>query len=195
MTNHVHLLIREEKETISQIMKRIGTRYVQFFNWKYERVGYLFQDRFKSEAVDSDSYFLTLLRYIHQNPQKAGMVKHGADYVWSSYRDYVGKCGVTDVEFALELLQGEDFGAFISESGDEECLDFEEKSQRFSDDELEKAIVEQYNMQPAQIKELAKNRRNKILKDILNMRGITIRQLARVTGISNKIIWKSKKET
>ena len=69
MDNHVHLLLKAEDEDLSQIFKRIGVRYVYWYNWKYNRRGHLFQDRYRSEAVEDDSYFLTVLRYIHQNPR------------------------------------------------------------------------------------------------------------------------------
>jgi putative transposase len=73
MDNHVHLLIREMDETIAEAIKRISSSYVYWYNLKYERVGHLFQERFKSERVESEVYFLTVLRYIHQNPLKAGL--------------------------------------------------------------------------------------------------------------------------
>jgi len=73
MGNHVHLLIKEGKEVLSNTMKRIGASYVHWYNWQYNRKGHLFQDRYKSEAVEDDAYFLTVLRYIHQNPLKAGL--------------------------------------------------------------------------------------------------------------------------
>jgi REP element-mobilizing transposase RayT len=85
MGNHVHLLIKEGSESIEQIMKRIGTRCVARYNRKYQRCGHLFQDRFKSEAVEDDGYFLSVLKYIHQNPQKAGLCKGPDLYLWSSY--------------------------------------------------------------------------------------------------------------
>ena len=73
MGNHIHLLIKPDKEPLELIFKRIGSRYVYWYNWKYNRTGHLFQDRFKSEPVDSDEYFLTVLRYIHCNPVKSGL--------------------------------------------------------------------------------------------------------------------------
>jgi REP element-mobilizing transposase RayT len=73
MGTHVHLLIKEETEALGKIMKRIGVRYVYWYNRKYERSGHLFQDRYKSEPVDDDGYFMTVLRYIHQNPRKSGL--------------------------------------------------------------------------------------------------------------------------
>ena len=89
MSNHIHILIKVEKEDLDLIMKRIAGRYVYWYNWKYYRKGHLFQDRFKSEPIEDDSYFLTVLRYIHQNPVKAGIVKSIDDYLFSSYNNYL----------------------------------------------------------------------------------------------------------
>ena len=84
MANHFHLLIREREETIGNIVKRIASSYVYYYNHKYLRNGHLFKERFKSEPVNDISYFTTLLRYIHQNPVKAGIVKEVKDYEYSS---------------------------------------------------------------------------------------------------------------
>ena len=75
MGNHIHFLMEFGKESIGQVFKRIGSKYVYWYNIKYQRKGHLFQDRFKSEPVDDDAYFLTVNRYIHQNPVKAGLCK------------------------------------------------------------------------------------------------------------------------
>ena len=64
MDNHTHLLIRETAESISNTVKRISSSYVNWYNKKYDRCGHLFQERFKSEVVDSDQYLITVLRYI-----------------------------------------------------------------------------------------------------------------------------------
>ena len=81
MGNHIHLLIKEGTETLEQVFKRICGRFVYWYNVKYRRVGHLFQDRFKSEPVDSNEYLLTVVRYIHQNPIKAGLCKRVSDYI------------------------------------------------------------------------------------------------------------------
>ena len=60
MGNHIHLLLKAENENLEQIFKRIGARYVYWYNWKYRRRGHLFQDRFKSEPVEDDAYFLQI---------------------------------------------------------------------------------------------------------------------------------------
>ena len=75
MGNHFHLLIKIENESLEQVFKRICGRFVYWYNTKYQRVGHLFQDRFKSEPVENDAYLLTVIRYIHQNPVKAGISK------------------------------------------------------------------------------------------------------------------------
>ena len=85
MGNHVHLLLKEASETIGNIMKRIASSYVYHYNHKYDRVGHLFQERFKSQPVNDFSYFITLLRYIHQNPLKAMLVDSIDEYEWSSW--------------------------------------------------------------------------------------------------------------
>ena len=90
MTNHVHLLIRERDELISESIKRIGVAYARYYNHKYERNGHLFQDRFRSEPVNSIEYFMTLMRYIHQNPVVAGLADEVRDYPWSSWHEYEG---------------------------------------------------------------------------------------------------------
>jgi len=74
MDNHVHLLI-EENEEIGTSVKRITVGYVQWHNNKYGRTGHLFQNRYNSEVVETESYLVTVLRYIHQNPVKANIVK------------------------------------------------------------------------------------------------------------------------
>ncbi|WP_425057957.1 hypothetical protein SCACP_36900 [Sporomusa carbonis] len=89
MDNHVHLMLQEGTEGIANVMKKINISYVYYFNKKYKRVGHLFQDRFKSEVVEDDQYILALIRYIHQNPVKAGIVKSAGEYKWSSYNGYL----------------------------------------------------------------------------------------------------------
>ena len=85
MSNHIHLLLEPLDEPLDMIFRRIGTRYAVWYNRKYQRAGHLFQDRFRSENVSTVQYYQTVLRYILQNPMKAGMEKHPGEYRWSSY--------------------------------------------------------------------------------------------------------------
>jgi putative transposase len=97
MDNQIHLLIKEGKELISKAMQRIGVSYVSWFKRKYGRCGHLFQDRFKSEAVETDEYFLMVLRYIHQNPIKTVEGQKMKLYQWGSYREYLEKIRLIDL--------------------------------------------------------------------------------------------------
>ena len=87
MTNHVHLLCTPQApKSISMMMQGLGRYYVRYINSTYQRTGTLWEGRFKASMVSTDKYFLTVSRYIELNPVRAGMVKHPAEYPWSSYR-------------------------------------------------------------------------------------------------------------
>jgi len=86
MTNHVHLLMTPlAKESISLVMQSVGRRYVQYVNLEYRRTGTLWESRHKASIVDAENYLLSCCRYIEMNPVNANMVKHPAEYKWSSY--------------------------------------------------------------------------------------------------------------
>lgn len=86
MTNHTHLLITPKaQENLSQMMRKLGTCYVNYFNHNYGRTGSLLEGRYKSSTITDETYFLICMRYIELNPVRAYMVKHPSDYEWSSY--------------------------------------------------------------------------------------------------------------
>lgn len=86
MTNHVHLLITPlATGSTGRMMQTLGRYYVQYFNFTYQRTGTLWEGRYKATLIDSEAYLLTCMRYIELNPVRADMVKHPADYPWSSY--------------------------------------------------------------------------------------------------------------
>lgn len=86
MTNHVHLLMTPEREnSIGKALQSLGRRYVQYFNYTQKRTGTLWEGRYKSTPIDSESYLLTCYHYIELNPVRANMVAHPREYPWSSY--------------------------------------------------------------------------------------------------------------
>ena len=94
MDNHVHLLIFSGPKGISQFMRRLLTGYAIYYNHRYSRKGHLFQDRYKSIVCDQDSYLLELVRYLHLNPLRAGIVTNLEElnrYKWSGHSVLVGK--------------------------------------------------------------------------------------------------------
>ena len=86
MTNHVHLLMTPHlKGSIGKVMQMLGRYYVQYFNFQYNRTGTLWEGRYKATVLESEHYLLSCSRYIELNPVRADIVKHPADYPWSSY--------------------------------------------------------------------------------------------------------------
>ena len=89
LDNHFHLLLMPTSETLSRFMRRLLTGYAVSFNLRHQRSGHLFQNRYKSIVCDSDAYLLELIRYIHLNPVRAGIVtslEELAIYPWSGHR-------------------------------------------------------------------------------------------------------------
>lgn len=91
MTNHIHLAIQVGDIPLSRGMQNLSFRYTRWINWREKRTGHLFQGRYKAVLVDGDSYLLELVRYIHLNPVRSGMVGVPEEYPWSSHRAYLGR--------------------------------------------------------------------------------------------------------
>ena len=109
MPNHFHFLIRQNTElSISKLIGKVFTSYSKYFNAKYDRVGHVFQDRFKAVLIETDSQLLWVSAYIHQNPKVAGLVEDLVNYKWSSYPDYLGLRNGTlcEKKFLLGMLAG-----------------------------------------------------------------------------------------
>lgn len=191
MSNHLHILLKVEKEELDTIMKRIAGSYAYWYNWKYYRRGHLFQDRFKSEPVENDSYFLTVLRYIHQNPIKAAIESTIDKYKYSSYNEYINKeNNLVDTKLLYSMISKEEFIRFNNEENEDTCLELEDISFRMSDKdafEIIKKISGCENTMEFQL--LEQNKRDKYIKK-LKQRGLSIRQISRLTGVSKGIVEK-----
>ncbi len=105
MPNHVHLLIETDQVPLSKIMQRINLTYTQYFNRKYDKVGHVFQGRFKAILCDRDEYLLALIRYIHLNPVRSHLVEGPRQFRWSSHHEYLnGRAEMTDAEAILKMF-------------------------------------------------------------------------------------------
>jgi putative transposase len=202
MNNHVHLLLKEGIEDLSITMKRIGVSYVWYYNSKYRTTGHLFQDRYRSENVESNKYLFTVIRYIHQNPVKAGMVKRVDEWRWSSCRGYYSKNlhsrNLLDMDFILQKISPdtttarEQFKEFNERTNSDECLDDSVLNTRLSDDgakiEIKKLLGE---MEIAQVKSLPRPNRNEVLRKVKCIKGVSLRQAARILGVSLNLVFKA----
>lgn len=90
MGNHYHLVLHTRRANLSRLMRHINGVYTQAYNRRHNKVGHLFQGRFKAILVDRDPYLLEVCRYVDLNPVRANMVMHPADWPWSSYRAHAG---------------------------------------------------------------------------------------------------------
>jgi len=102
MSNHYHLLLETPRGNLTAALHDLNTAYTNYFNRRHDRVGHLFQGRYRSILVDKDNYLLELSRYIHLNPVRAGMVRRPEVYRWSSYGSYLSS------RSSPEWLQRED---------------------------------------------------------------------------------------
>lgn len=110
LPNHFHLLLKAGEVHISKIMQRIMTAYTMYINKKHERVGHVFQGRFGSIIVEKETYLLTVQRYIHLNPVRAGLVSDPKLYPWSSFKRYFllnGELPQIDRQEILEMFSSD----------------------------------------------------------------------------------------
>lgn len=189
MGNHIHLLIKVDQEPLSTIFKRIGAAFVYWYNMKYQRSGHLFQDRFKSEPVETEKYFMTVLRYIFRNPVKAGICTSPFDYPYSNAKAVMSRerpafpCDITDDALA----------DFIAQKQEDVCMDISEEPRRGVTESAAKDLIRKEfgTLFPL----ISKENREAIDSSIIRLarQGISIRQLSRLTGISKSIIERALK--
>lgn len=188
MKNHIHILLKEEGEDLALIMKRIASKYVYWYNAKYNRIGHLYQDRFRSEPVEDDVYFLTVLRYIHQNPVKAGITNNISDYKFSSYNEYLNNNTFVDTSFAMGMIDRDDFIEFHKQYPDEAHLEITPPIRRITDEYAQaifnKLIKSGTLPQPPYSDPETKS---KVIHNLSND-GLSIRQINKITTISKKTI-------
>lgn len=204
MDNHYHLLIKEEKESLSTIMKMINSTYATHYNSKYEGIGHVFQDRYRSEAIHNDTYLLSVARYIHNNPKKAGMVNNCRDYPWSSYQNYIyykKNNELLNVSYILDLYSLDKdkavnkFMTFTEEANTDLYLDdFCEKEE---EDKIRKYIESVIEETKISKDEIMSNRkyiklRSDIIRNIKANSMLQISKIANILGIDKQVIYRVK---
>ena len=196
MGNHLHILLKEGNELLEQVMRRICGSYVYWYNQKYERIGNLFQDRYVSEPVEDDTYFLTAMRYIFQNLVKAKLVANVDYYIWSNYNEYLVKNKMTDVNFVISMFNKnrktatKNFTEFVNNPNEDTCLDIKE-NYRITDKDARIVIKNLCKVDnTTDLQKLDIPTRNSYLKVLKKEHNLSIRQIERLTGINRGIIAK-----
>ena len=186
MDNHVHLVLRTGAEPLGVVVKRVGVRYVSWFNRKYERVGHLFQDRFKSVPVEDDAHLVVLLRYVWNNPVKAGLVDHADEYWWSSRRSFGRPSRLVDTGELDRLLTSD---PLVAEAGpDGPPWDSPGKhgpKPRYSDEQAAAFLEQACGADgPDAFLQLDEQVQREAIRE-LRVRSISFNQLAVITGLSS----------
>lgn len=181
MDNHFHLLIKSSKSKLADFIKRLCCSYVPYFNRKYEHSGHLFQDRYKSEPIETDRYFMGVIRYIHNNPEKANICPANK-YKWSSYKEYLGSKKLVSPDTLNELIHGKE--NFIEFSKIQDSINFLENKAPIWDKQAEKIIktvCKSLNIN--NLKNCTKEIQKKLVIELIN-KGISLSQIIRITHFS-----------
>ncbi len=195
MPNHVHLLLREITWNVGNVIKSIASGYVLYYNKKYGRIGHLLQDRFKSEPCNDTGYFLTLFRYIHQNPVKAGLVNAAKDYEYCSWRnDYLGFSPerVCYTEPAVKRYGMDELTAWVDMPLPEEvgCMEMDERKV-VADEAVRELILKKCGARNITEFQLhTKQRQKDIVRAVMQELGVGPRQMVRVSGMTYAVIHK-----
>ena len=110
MDNHYHLILRRADVSLGDIMHRVNHTYSRVYNIRNHRTGHLFENCYQSIVVADETYLLSLLRYVHLNPVKAGICTKGSDYLWSSdriYRANQADSGLVNINFVLDQISSD----------------------------------------------------------------------------------------
>jgi REP element-mobilizing transposase RayT len=200
MDNHVHLLIKAESEQLPRFAKKLQLSYSHWFGLTYERSGYLFQGRYKSEAVQTERHLLATVCYIHQNPVKIGKPPN----YWTSYDAYMGT-GTdpvpVDTALVLDMLgstreqaRGE-FKELVAREASDDASPFDRMPpRRVADGEAQMLIKRLGGVLHCQdVCSLPKEPRDAVFVGLMR-KGCSVRQIARLTGANRGIVHRAWKE-
>ena len=189
MDNHYHLLVESELMRLSRSMRHLNSTYALYFNERHGRSGHLFQGRFRSEPIDSDDYYLTVLRYIHQNPLRAGLACSCA-YPWSSFVDYMTVPRHCSNHLTKTLLNGADeFSSLHDEQTYERLpIDVEFLTRGATSDQVVlQARAALGSVSPEEVSGLCRERRDAALRKLKDVH-LSVRQIERLTGVPKSIV-------
>lgn len=181
MSNHIHLLIKEKQESLSMVMMKIQTTFVQWYNKKYNRSGHVFHDRFKSQVVEDPTYFFRVFRYIHRNPLEAGLCKRMEDYPFSSYAYYFRNPRYQAHDVILNLMEKDDLERyhFAKDENMDDFLDINNLCE-FTDSKIIKMILDTGLVKELSgIKALPRERQNEMFS-LLSRAGIPYQRIRKL---------------
>lgn len=211
MYNHAHMLIEVSDIPLSKSMQLIQQTFTQYYNKINKRTGHVFEQRYKAILCNKDEYLLSLIRYIHKNPVRAGI--DDINYIWSSHKEYTEcKSIYCDVEFPLNIFSNnkkEAIKAYLKFINEEENIEDEndyeyipEKAVRNYKEELNidlsyKEFLEQFikkkDIKYEELKGRARNRniskiKEEFIKTVIRYKILSQRELSEELSVSEQTI-------
>jgi REP element-mobilizing transposase RayT len=185
MDNHVHIVLQAELAALMAAIRKLNLTYAMWYNSIHERVGHVYQNRYRSEIVTSDRHLLQVVRYVHNNPVKAGLAKEAKQYTWSSYREYLEGADIIShdqKQFVLGLISNGNAGfiAFHGEPDVHEYLDTDEDIAELRRNHAQ-SIIEKYCRDHGIVDRATLKRHPVLMEDL-------IMQLLQCTHLSHRKI-------
>lgn len=195
MDNHAHIIAKAVLSDLAKAMKVINIKYAMKYNHDLDRVGHVFQDRYKSEEIKDDKYLLQVIRYVHNNPVKAKMVGQAQEYNWSSYNEYINANEIISnkqKKFILKYFSNiNQFESFNDERDNNEYLDTKEDIEK-SRLEQGQTIISAYCKEKGIIdaKQFYHNPHflDELIFDLLQNSKLSHRQIGSLLGVNNSLV-------
>lgn len=196
MSNHIHLLVETKKIPLSKIQQGINQSYTMYFNRGHKTIGHLFHGRYKAILCDMDAYLLSLVKYIHMNPVKAGMARDLRGYRWSSHGDYAGKGennSIVETDRVLRMfsenkamsrkLYREFMGNGINVKGDDIYKTIDRRV--LGNEEFLDSVMENHDVEIKKKRKAKEYTLGEIAKGVERITGIKLKELRK----HNKVKW------
>lgn len=195
MDNHVHLLLHVNTgQLLSLIMKKITLKYALYYNKTENRNGHLFQNRFRSEAIENEEHLICVIAYIHNNPVKACIVDKIQNYRWSSLSEYIGilknLINEDTIIGIVEMFNGLDNFVKIHEGNTENVfIDLKEDEDSTREELASKIINEFYETNNINnLNEVDDQKKESLILKLLDIKGLTNLKIAGMLKISRNIV-------
>lgn len=199
MNNHIHLLLHSGSESLASFFKSLESRFARWYNEKYDRYGYLFQERYHSKTVENAEYYLTTLAYINYNPVKAGICQYASEYRWSSYNAFYGENNpLIDIAFSYSIVGSKAsllsfFSSYANShyfNSDTTEYEYSHVSHHITDEQaLQKFFLISGLPTNYDVSKLTRTARNNLIEKLIQ-NGMTRKQISRLTGYSVSTIYR-----
>ena len=193
MNNHAHILLYTEKtDSMSKTMQKTNTSYARYYNKQENRVGYVFRDRYYTQAIKDEEQLFTCLAYIHNNPVNANIVQNAYEYKYSTYNQYMERQGIINDEI-VKIIFGTTKGYIETFEEIHKNLELEGIIDVVPEFEDYSSIIRKHTVEgKIQIENIKKDKDalKKLIKDLKNKAGLSLRKISEVLELNKDKVCK-----